>query len=649
MPSNESIVKVQTMYIAYYGRPGDPGGVDFWAGELDAAGGNLNTLIDAFGESQEFVDLYGDLGSEELVAMLFLQVLGREADSEGLQFYIHLLDSGAKSLASIALDIANGVQGSDIDTLDNKLALAQAFTTLIVDAAVVYGEAEIAQAKVLMAMVDSDSASVDLAVATADIATWESDDAPADSNNGSTLSVTTPVTGILDLDRDSDVYAIELEAGVEYYFNLAGLSSGGGTLLDPWLGLGLNSGSEYLAFDDDSGAGLNSLLVFTPDSTAIYYIAAEASGGLGTGTYTLSVDWLGNDTIAADTSTGASLVVGETLSSHLDAAADEDWFAIELTAGIQYRLKLSGLEHGGSSLSDPALALHDEAGTLLVDDDDSGSGLDSLILYVPDVSGTYYLVAANHQGGVGSYSLTAREPFNKTLLTITFEDPNGELDNYRELIETNLQAAWDNWDLYIDAEYDAVLDLVVGPFTQEANADDEFVLAFAGPEMYAGVGYSDDILQGVPDLELSTGADANGTDPDGRIMINTIALEERGYLDFTVNDFTASRWVSFEEVMTHELGHVLGFDGLSFGDYRTHFEALVDSVAAEFTGSYAITANGGPVALDEETLHHLDHETFEGSIMTPFASRGGGDEITDLEIAILADIGLPIHAEYLFS
>ena len=41
MPTVQSIAKVQTMYVAYYGRPGDPGGVDFWADLLDGNDGNL--------------------------------------------------------------------------------------------------------------------------------------------------------------------------------------------------------------------------------------------------------------------------------------------------------------------------------------------------------------------------------------------------------------------------------------------------------------------------------------------------------------------------------------------------------------------------------------------------------------------------------
>ena len=40
---------VQKAYIAFYGRPADKVGLEYWAGQLDTANGNLSTIINAFG------------------------------------------------------------------------------------------------------------------------------------------------------------------------------------------------------------------------------------------------------------------------------------------------------------------------------------------------------------------------------------------------------------------------------------------------------------------------------------------------------------------------------------------------------------------------------------------------------------------------
>ena len=50
--------QVQEMYIAYYGRPADPGGLAYWSNRVAAAGGNLDAIIQEFGSSAESDELY---------------------------------------------------------------------------------------------------------------------------------------------------------------------------------------------------------------------------------------------------------------------------------------------------------------------------------------------------------------------------------------------------------------------------------------------------------------------------------------------------------------------------------------------------------------------------------------------------------------
>lgn len=165
--------QVQQMYIAYYGRPGDPSGVSYWAGELAAVGGNwIAELIDAFGNSSEYTSRFGGLDDATLINNLFLGLFNRSADSEGLAYYVDLLNGSNVSgynpemrqstLAQLALDIANGTQSGTADaaTLNNKLSVAAVFTAAVRSTGSSYGSAEIPAAVDLIAAVNAQPESV---------------------------------------------------------------------------------------------------------------------------------------------------------------------------------------------------------------------------------------------------------------------------------------------------------------------------------------------------------------------------------------------------------------------------------------------------------------------------------------------------------
>ena len=160
--------QVQIMYVAYYGRPGDAGGLDFWAGKLEEVNGSLMEIINEFGTSMEFQDRFGDLDDEELVDNIFLQLFGRDADSGGLNFYVNALREGRFTLASLALNVADGTnekpEGRDNTVKTNKLRAANAFSEAYVEAGADYGEFQIDDAKLWLGEVDSTEASVTAAL-----------------------------------------------------------------------------------------------------------------------------------------------------------------------------------------------------------------------------------------------------------------------------------------------------------------------------------------------------------------------------------------------------------------------------------------------------------------------------------------------------
>lgn len=158
--------QVQEMYVAYYGRPGDPAGIDYWANELAAAGGNLSAIIDSFGNSAEYTQRFSGQDNETLINNIYLSILNRDADAGGLAFYLDRLNKGTATLASIALTIADGIEdgNSDADIFNNKLAVAAAFTLSVEEQGAEYGSDQIDEAVALIAAVDGTQATVDSAI-----------------------------------------------------------------------------------------------------------------------------------------------------------------------------------------------------------------------------------------------------------------------------------------------------------------------------------------------------------------------------------------------------------------------------------------------------------------------------------------------------
>ena len=119
---------IQSIYVAYYGRAADPAGLAYWVEHLKDATNGLADIVNDFGTSDEYVARYGDLSNAELVNNLYLQMFNREAEQEGLDFYVDWLETGHSTLAEIALDIINGVQGDDVQVIENKVLIAGQIT-----------------------------------------------------------------------------------------------------------------------------------------------------------------------------------------------------------------------------------------------------------------------------------------------------------------------------------------------------------------------------------------------------------------------------------------------------------------------------------------------------------------------------------------
>jgi mono/diheme cytochrome c family protein len=143
---------VQELYISYFGRPADSGGLANFQSQLlqlnapsaiseltSAYGGdaNIRALIDSFGTSAESAALYsGD--NDAFVTAIFQNVLGRQPAETGKAFWVGALNGNQLSRANASLTIMaaalvnTSAQGViDASLIRNRVAVASAFTAAL--------------------------------------------------------------------------------------------------------------------------------------------------------------------------------------------------------------------------------------------------------------------------------------------------------------------------------------------------------------------------------------------------------------------------------------------------------------------------------------------------------------------------------------
>jgi hypothetical protein len=162
---------------------------------------------------------------------------------------------------------------------------------------------------------------------------------------------------------------------------------------------------------------------------------------------------------------------------------------------------------------------------------------------------------------------------------------------------------------------------------------------------------------------LRTGVDPNGDAPDIEIVLNPDYLAS---LWFDPNPYARVESVPFDQidavsVFLHEFGHAFGFNGwrdgfdgsLSF-DFMSTFDqhTAFDGANLWFTGEQASNLYGGPVPVTLGNYGHVGNLSPEpGEDLLPDLMNGivlfygGRYEITDLDLAMLADINVPLRED----
>jgi uncharacterized surface protein with fasciclin (FAS1) repeats len=180
------------LYIAYFDRAPDAGGLLFWGTSL-ANGVSLPEIAELFFEQQETHEaLPEDLTAEAFVTQAYNNFLERDPDAEGLDFWVSVLEAGNVSRAEFMLALIEGARADtgspeDVRTIEDKGDIGVSF-------ALINGLNNLDDADAVMAAYTIDDRAAGLAEAQALIA-----EAAADANGADgTTEFTFQLVGVID-------------------------------------------------------------------------------------------------------------------------------------------------------------------------------------------------------------------------------------------------------------------------------------------------------------------------------------------------------------------------------------------------------------------------------------------------------------------
>jgi hypothetical protein len=117
---------VQQAYIAYFGRPADLGGLNYWAGV--AATVPIGVILDTFATSAESQALYPVQTPAAVITAAYGYLFGRVPEPAGLAWWVNNVTTGACTLGQCIYNIALGALGTDKAAVAAKVEAASVLT-----------------------------------------------------------------------------------------------------------------------------------------------------------------------------------------------------------------------------------------------------------------------------------------------------------------------------------------------------------------------------------------------------------------------------------------------------------------------------------------------------------------------------------------
>ena len=116
--------QIQEAYVTFFSRPADVAGLNYWS----SYAGSVADLYATFAKSDEYSSIFDKLSNSQKVAAVYQNLFGRAPELEGLNYWTLQLDTGAVTVAGLALTVAAGAQSTDATIVANRVIAATAFT-----------------------------------------------------------------------------------------------------------------------------------------------------------------------------------------------------------------------------------------------------------------------------------------------------------------------------------------------------------------------------------------------------------------------------------------------------------------------------------------------------------------------------------------
>ena len=160
--SSTQLTELTQLYIASFNRAPDAIGLAYWGAQLSGGMALSSVAASFFVQPEAAVAYPSNQPTQTFVNASYGNVLGRQADAAGLNYWVSQLDGGVVGKNTFVLALLNGAVGADVGYLANKVAVGQHF-------ALAQGLSNAAAARSVMAIVSSQPSSVETANALTDL------------------------------------------------------------------------------------------------------------------------------------------------------------------------------------------------------------------------------------------------------------------------------------------------------------------------------------------------------------------------------------------------------------------------------------------------------------------------------------------------